>query len=377
MKTEQLSFPPSGTKPVEIAQLSDKAKFFCQRLESHMLKGPGATSETVKTYADPKWRNRKTVLEVCLMLHVAGMLSFTDRVLVVMELFAVHKKEGQQRAVWDMRHINGLFQKAPWVGLASPTAVGEIYLGPEVREGQVLHSFVGDIPDYFYRLRVPRSLLPYFTTPMVRYEELRAYAAERGIIISAPPVGCDIPAMQVLPMGWSWAPYLAETCLEAVFRWIFGEAADAGRIVDRGIPAPLGPSWGEGVAEFLSWLYMDDFLVATLEFPGLPWDETKGSTLQDRVRAGFKHWGFPLHKEEEGEGVRESIGISVSKGPHHLRPLAEKLLHLMLATTWACCVPLVQAEEIRRIVGRWTWTCLTLRLSYSIFSSVYAFSKGT
>jgi len=174
-------------------------------------------------------------------------------------------------------------------------------------------------------------------------------------------------------MGWSWAPYLAETCLEAVFRWIFGEAADAGRLVDRGIPAPLGPSWGEGVAEFLSWLYMDDFLVATLEFPGLPWDETKGSTLQDRVRAGFKHWGFPLHKEEEGEGVRESIGISVSKGPHHLRPLAEKLLHLMLATTWACCVPLVQAEEIRRIVGRWTWTCLTLRLSYSIFSSVYAF----
>jgi hypothetical protein len=125
--------------------------------------------------------------------------------------------------------------------------------------------------------------------PMVRYEEFRAYAAERGIIIPAPPEGCDIPAMRVLPMGWSWAPYLAETCLEAVFRWIFGEAADAGRIVDRGIPAPLGPSWGEGVAEFLSWLYMDDFLVATLEFPGLPWDETKGSTLQDRVRAGFKH----------------------------------------------------------------------------------------
>jgi len=188
-------------------------------------------------------------------------------------------------------------------------------------------------------------------------------------VVEEPPEGCTILALAVVPMGFSWAPYFAETALESVFERLFGEEFRRTRVVDRSVP----PVFSESV-RFLQWLYIDDFTVATLEDPGLvSWSESKGSELQEATRGAFKKEGLPLHKEAEGPGVEASIGVTITVPPHVLRPLADKLAELMAATYSAVTRPLVDALEIRRLMGRWAWNILTFRLLYSVLNATYAF----
>ena len=91
------------------------------------------------------------------------------------------------RPVWDMRAVNFLFTKAPWVAMASPTILGELELTEEITRGRVLFIFQGDIPDYFYRLRTPPVLWRYMVLPGISATEFAKYAATQGVTIELPP----------------------------------------------------------------------------------------------------------------------------------------------------------------------------------------------
>ena len=99
-------------------------------------------------------------------------------------------------------------------------------------------SFQGDIPNFFYRLQLPESLTEYFVLSGVSASELT-----KDLGLPPPEGGREFVAIRVCCMGWSWAPYFAETCLEAAFDSIFGAEARKGRVVDR-VVAPEHQEFG-------------------------------------------------------------------------------------------------------------------------------------
>ena len=103
--------------------------------------------------------------------------------------------------VWDQRGPSLLWRKPPWPSLASPSAFSNIDLSILSR-GERLATYVGDLPNYFYSLKLPSWTRAFFVLDVVTAEELRAYAAAQGIDIIIPP-GAVYCAMKVVVMGWS------------------------------------------------------------------------------------------------------------------------------------------------------------------------------
>ena len=139
-----------------------------------MLRGPGEVDTVawsqVRPYADPALRAKAVTLAVAFRMHAAGMVGFCSSCKAELALFAVYKKLGDdgrpvQRAVWDMRRVNLLFRKPPFISMASPSVLGELDLTEEVTRGRVLFTFQGDVPDFFYRLRTPPLLWPFMVLP--------------------------------------------------------------------------------------------------------------------------------------------------------------------------------------------------------------------
>ena len=69
------------------------------------------------------------------------------------------------------------------------------------------------MPDYFYMLEIPEQLSEHFALPGISATALRA-ALDPGV--SLPGTG-DVVGCRVLPMGYKWSVYLAQTVLEDVF----------------------------------------------------------------------------------------------------------------------------------------------------------------
>ena len=106
--------------------------------------------------------------------------------------------------VWDARWINCLFQAAPWVSMGSPTAFTHVDLSG-LPFGVRLGSFCGDIPNYFYLLRNPAFLLPFFCFADFSAQEFQRFAEAHGVRVELPP-GALFCAVSAVLMGWSRAP---------------------------------------------------------------------------------------------------------------------------------------------------------------------------
>ena len=249
--------------------------------------------------------------------------------------------------------------------MASPSVLGELELTEEVTRGRVLYTFQGDVPDFFYRLRTPPLLWPFMVLPGVTAEEFRAYAATRGVTVTHPP-GARYLCLVVLAMGWTWAPYLAHTCLEEELETVSDEWQARARARDRH-PAP---SFRE--VDLIHWAFMDDHLGALLRFEG-PEGETEAGAKADAVIDAFRRDGLPVHKEQRGVGADATIGVCLDGRAMQLVPVPGKMAELMEATAHVCRTRRATAEEIRRLVGRWSWNLLVVRLLYSVFSATYRF----
>ena len=100
----------------------------------------------------------------------------------------------------------------PFCNLANAANFAYIDLSSDVLRGGRLISWQGDIPNFFYKLRIPHGLSEFFCLEGVTAKELYSALGEE-----LPPgtVGNKL-AIQVVCMGWSWAPYLAQTAAEDV-----------------------------------------------------------------------------------------------------------------------------------------------------------------
>jgi len=158
----------------------------------------------VKPYMDKVLENNYDLyVQFLVDLFSRKMIRFKKHARLIVTPFSVTKKDGNLRLVLDCRATNRLFAPSPDIALAA----GFSYASLELPAGENLYVSQSDLKDYFYSLGLPEELQDLFALPRVRRTDLIA----AGIDPSELPeneflYGC----MVVVPMGWSWAMWVAQ-----------------------------------------------------------------------------------------------------------------------------------------------------------------------
>lgn len=144
-----------------------------------------------------------------------------------------------------------LFRPPPWLAMGSPSAFGWLGLDTEPDGDVSVFSAVGDVPDYYYRLRLPDCLLPWFVIPGITIDELRDFALQKGVTVREAVDQQRFLALRVPATGWSWACWIAHTALQSLLgtlQWF-----SPSQMVVEGFPSPL-----ISVDKPIHWEYIDD-----------------------------------------------------------------------------------------------------------------------
>ena len=114
-----------------------------------------AKSGVRRVYTDPGLRCPRTYLKLVRRLQAAGLVKFTTAAECECRvgMFAVEKKNDEQRLVLDCRYASCHFSDPPKVQLAS----GQSFASIEVEPGQQVWLGNVDIGVAFYAMQLPRS----------------------------------------------------------------------------------------------------------------------------------------------------------------------------------------------------------------------------
>lgn len=385
LEIHELSMPERGHVGVIVQDVSPRVEKMLTRIKERVLKDPSSIdAEVVKdtpVYEDPSLRCKEKKAALVYEMWRRGMITFTDRFGCEVGVFAVHKKttkvekeDGEveevheTRMVVDCRKTDRYFQRPPRVNMASPSAMSKLDLSPSVCKGRVLESYAADVPCFFYQLLLYIGLAPWFIIKGVTTAMVSELAARDGLSLGVDVEACPYCALRVTPMGWSWAPWVAQTTLEDILACspLFLQVWNC--IQDRGaVPSFIS-------FEYLFWCYLDDFLIAWLiELAKVTGESEIAKNVRKVMRDHFETKGLKLHKEETGLGVGLSIGMSISALRHELRGEAKKLALLARGTDYCARQQLVSSEELEVILGSWAWQILPSRVGYSVFSASYAY----
>ena len=223
----------------EAAHYFDEMDSFMPRTD---LEEARREARAQRCFCDDAFATRAGSLALAVRLWQAGRLAATQQCQATISLFTVVKGYGENgeralRPVWDERSANHLWQTPPWVPLGSPASWAFLDLS-ELKPGMMLHSAVGDMPSFLSLLRLPEKAGPYRILESVTAPELDEEPLRQGL----PASGLRGPhiAVQVLVMGWSWAPVLASAALCSLMAAIHGDAWESGQLI-YGRPSPQFP----------------------------------------------------------------------------------------------------------------------------------------
>jgi len=377
---ENLELPPEGHRPRPLAEVNTIAKPLLDDPERLMVAPDGAQlmeESEVRAYEDPALSSKKVRLALACRLWKSGMLTVVDVVNGVVSLFAVVKKvvpQGESwvvktRLIFDHRKGNLQWRKPPWTALSGPEVLSSVdFADPSLRE----MSFgigTGDVPNWYYVLRVPDLIATYFAFLGVTPAELRQALLESGWTGPLPsPTGSL--AFCVLVMGWRWAVWLAETTLECLVHEVMPEDRHL-------IPGARIPRFSaDPMLRFAYWTYVDDFGVMGFAREG----EADAVEMKNRIRGRLREAGFDVHKEEEGVmatvvGVQVGIVFRMEPSRTFAAPPAEKFWILFSAIGYICRVPVIKPSIVESVLGVATWFALLARGTFSVFQEIYAFVR--
>ena len=386
INVEQLSLPPPGTIPVELASVSPTAAAYLENFSRTMLRRSDAVDwealEQQKVFTDEVLKRKKDLVRLCERMLAGGMLGTTDKNMAEVSAFGVVKGyhdsgELKIRAVWDERRANLLWEQPPFIPLGSPATLCHVDLSDLEDTGRV-YSAVGDIPDWFYRLRLPSAMWSWFVIGGLSTKEFRKHLAKKGI---KDDLGKgEFLAVTVLVMGWSWAPFLAHSALTDLLDDIHNDRPEhsAARRLVYGRPAPQlfdGAGRAEGPVE---WAYIDDY--GSLFAPSGPEVdatevEKEAARWGKETREGFLARGLPVHKEFTGHGIEGVLGSCVTGRPYKISLPRERMVRLVLATEAAIDLPVIGCKPLERLIGLWAWALLVRRQAFSILGVIYHFMR--
>ena len=114
-----------------------------------------------RVYTDPGLRCPRRYLKLVRRLHSAGLVQYALDCECRVGMFAVKKKNDEQRLVLDCRYSSCHFSDPPEVQLAS----GQSFASIEVEPGQQVWLGNVDIKVASYAMQLPVELLKYFGLP--------------------------------------------------------------------------------------------------------------------------------------------------------------------------------------------------------------------
>ena len=171
-------------------------------------------SDVRRAYTDPGLRCPCTYLKLVRRLHGAGLVKFTTECERRVGMFAVKKKNDEQRLVPDCRYSSCHFSDPPKVQLAS----GQSFASIEVEPGQQVWLGNVDIKVASYAVQVPAELLKYFGLPYdVRAGDVGVTQVWSNCVSNYIPVHPDtriVPVFAAIPMGWTHSLAVCQAVLE-------------------------------------------------------------------------------------------------------------------------------------------------------------------
>jgi hypothetical protein len=235
--------------------------------------------------------------------------------------------------------------------------------GGAIGDDDVCAAF-GDVLCFFYCLRGDSHLSQWLWLSGVDFNVFREACIREGANL-ADFAGCDGVGFCGLPMGFSWAPYLAERCLEHLLSAAGYEAQ--GRILHNEDAPAL-----ERDAP-LSMPYLDDFLGIRRGESAAENEESCKADL-GRMRKTLDENGLGCHKEGVGRFVQSlGIDLNLNKGERRAMPKKEKFSTLLMATRAATKATYLSPRQLSVIVGHWAWWLMLQPSLFCVLDEVYEF----
>jgi hypothetical protein len=310
--------------------------------------------------------SRADYIGVIRRLTGIGMIAWTQSPRAVNGLFGVPKEPGkpnsQLRLIIDARPANAMFIDPPHCELPTPDVIGRL----SVPRDQTLYIAKADISDFYHRLLMPPSWWRYFALPAMTAAEAKA-----GGIVIRPIDGERLgdvrerwwPCIRTLPMGFSHAVPLAQALHEHfITTHVNGPQFDREERISSASSLHIGSVRWCTYIDDLTLLGSDPVAMERMlsRYISAAWacglDPKHSKTLLPCTRAEVV--GLEI------DGVEQTVGVSPTK-LQRLCDDTRALLTRGIATT----------DDMRRIVGRWTWAMLIRRPSLAIFSSVYRYME--
>ena len=210
-----------------------------------------------RIYSDPALRCPRTYLKLVRRLMHSVLVRFQiKRPKCRVGMFAVNKKNNEQRLVLDARYSSCYFTDPPKVHLASGGAFASI----EVEPGQQVWLGNVDIQVAFYAMELPAELLTYFGLPHdvcardVGISEIDGVKVHPDQMLSV--VFCAIP------MGWTHSLAVCQNVLEGLAQQVPG-VDSKNYSVDRKVAPPISPMIHTEYADnFESYAYDETLVTA-------------------------------------------------------------------------------------------------------------------
>jgi len=349
----EISLPPRAGASIAPHIFSEQVAAYYDNALATMLMPPELIDETkrgsITPYQDPALNDPETAMELAARMWESNMLSTTGACKETVALFTVIKKDevsasGERvrktRLVWDERRTNELFRRPPRLPLGSAASFSNWDLAEDsLGKGSTVASFTADLPDWFYRILLPEVLKPYFVFGNFKLSAFVEYMAARGTPIAVPAAHKCL-CLAVLPMGWSWAPFVARTRMLDIFERALTPWRS--RRVEDGRPTPQPEA-----EQPVHWGYMDDFGALTVLEEGQALEGAPVAAMEAAAVSAFTELGVVPHKLTLGEGLDSTLGVEM--GPDRvLRIVPEKWWMLLAATEWAAEQPVLSVRALKQ-----------------------------
>ena len=381
-KVENIDLPATDSK-VEISAVGGVAGDLIREWPKILRDPPPSPAEVAQTgsYGDPALRG-KARIRLAVRMWIAGMLRGCRKTCPVgVDVFTVHKKTKDgvdlQRLIFDLRRVNLFFEK-PWpCAMGSLSAMSGLDLSdrnlgrsaeqssrPDGDAEWELVGLVGDVPDFFYRVLIPEEMTGWFwlqdVDPVELYEALLLEGIKAEELLVAEAVG-----VQVLCMGWSWAPWFAQELLQEVLMKGVPEFEPDGAMRHKHPPPGISPEHPVAHLE-----YIDDFGAVVVQ----PRESSMAASVQSRARDALRACGLDVHKEALG-AVFELLGAESDLNRRLVLPKSEKFGVVICATRGVVMTGFASPHEVDVLLGHWTHYALLQRTLYSIMDEVYEFVR--
>ena len=381
-KVENIDLPATDSK-VEISAVGGVAGDLIREWPKILRDPPPSPAEVAQTgsYGDPALRG-KARIRLAVRMWIAGMLRGCRKTCPVgVDVFTVHKKTKDgvdlQRLIFDLRRVNLFFEK-PWpCAMGSLSAMSGLDLSdrnlgrsaeqssrPDGDAEWELVGLVGDVPDFFYRVLIPEEMTGWFwlqdVDPVELYEALLLEGIKAEELLVAEAVG-----VQVLCMGWSWAPWFAQELLQEVLMKGVPEFEPDGAMRHKHPPPDISPEHPVAHLE-----YIDDFGAVVVQ----PRESSMAASVQSRARDALRACGLDVHKEALG-AVFELLGAESDLNRRLVLPKSQKFGVVICATRGVVMTGFASPHEVDVLLGHWTHYALLQRTLYSIMDEVYEFVR--